>query len=380
MHLSPHQIDFYLGRTLSPAELLAVDDHLQTCEDCRRALAEREPLDAVWSAWESMLDDGRTGTPAAGQSRGWREVLMARPAVVLLGVAALTALIVGASSLPLYREVVHLRAQISRLREVGPAREAKLARLRRENAGLRKELTRIGSAEGSAAAVALADSGRRVRIDAGGRLEGLNDLPAAWQREVARALEAGVLERPAGLSNASELAALRGPTPSSPLALLAPVATAVRTDRPTFRWSALPGAREYQVTVVAADLRPAARSGSLAGTEWRSSAPLPRGAVYSWQVVARRGDTEIQAPSPPTPEARFRVLSPTEEAELVRAERLPVRSRLILAVLYARAGLAEDAARELSALARENPTSPLLGRLTASVAPWEPPQPRSPSE
>src|SRR5580698_5828032 len=39
-HLNGPQLDRYLSRTMSPAELLDFHDHLETCPDCRESLAE----------------------------------------------------------------------------------------------------------------------------------------------------------------------------------------------------------------------------------------------------------------------------------------------------------------------------------------------------
>lgn len=45
----------YRRRRLTPTELLAVDDHLATCESCRRQLADREQRAAAVTALQTAL-------------------------------------------------------------------------------------------------------------------------------------------------------------------------------------------------------------------------------------------------------------------------------------------------------------------------------------
>jgi hypothetical protein len=334
MHLSDRQIDLYHRRALGAGELLAVDDHLAACEACRHRVASGEPLDAALSAWQSLLEGAGRDAPAehalAGAQPGaWRRLPSRWPRAALLAGATLAALAAGILLLP-----------------------------------------RAGVAPGRRPLIGLADSRRRIGVDAARRVSGIDDLPLEWRRLVGDALATGTLVRPAKLAELQPppASALRGEAAPPQFVLLSPLATVVRTDHPRFRWSPLAGAREYRVVVVDAAYHPVAKSGSLASTEWTTDVALARGAVYAWQVEARRGSADVLAPTPPAPEARFQVLADRDEAELERAEHLPVRSHLLLALLEARMGLTEEPARELAALARENPDSPLVSRLRASLA------------
>jgi hypothetical protein len=365
VHLSERQIELYRRGSLSSRELLAVDDHIERCESCRLELARGYSLDAAFSAWRSVLGEATPGTPDSMRIRGWREALSARPRAALVAVLACAALLAGLAALPLYRELARWRAEQSRTSRVAEARVSELARLRQKGTHPRRDLVKPDAG----AAIVVADGARRIELDARGRLRGLDDVSPAWQREVAAAVVTGTLGHPAAPANPQErMAALRGQPVSLAFSLLTPVATAVRAASPRFAWSPLPGAQAYKVTVVDARYRLVTKSGPLASTEWTPRNPLPRGAVYAWQVVARRNGKETRAPTPPLPEARFRVLSAAEDADLDRAERMPVRSHLLLAVLDARAGLVGDAARELAALARLNPGSAVISRLTANLA------------
>jgi hypothetical protein len=65
--------------------------------------------------------------------------------------------------------------------------------------------------------------------------------------------------------------------------------------------------------------------------------------------------------------ARFRVLGSDESAALERGLRSAPGSRLLAGVLEARAGLLDDAERDLRALAADNPDSDVARGLLASV-------------
>jgi hypothetical protein len=65
--------------------------------------------------------------------------------------------------------------------------------------------------------------------------------------------------------------------------------------------------------------------------------------------------------------ARFKVLGAEESAALERGLRAAPGSRLVAGVLSARAGLLDDAERELRALAADNPDSDVARGLLASV-------------
>jgi hypothetical protein len=100
---------------------------------------------------------------------------------------------------------------------------------------------------------------------------------------------------------------LRGPASAPKFTLQAPLSTEVPGGRPTFRWTPLPGAESYGVTVFDRDFNKVADSGPLSRTDWTPDRPLP-GGTYTWQVKARRGGTEITAPGPSLPQAFFQVI------------------------------------------------------------------------
>src|SRR6185295_5573140 len=58
-HLSQRQIEEYRRRALPTAELLAVDDHIAECPDCRLLLAAGEPLSGALQVWDDLSREDR---------------------------------------------------------------------------------------------------------------------------------------------------------------------------------------------------------------------------------------------------------------------------------------------------------------------------------
>ena len=317
-HLTEWQIDEYRRRSLSPGELLEVDGHLAGCADCRLRLAAGELLSGAFEAWEGLAEEPRR---AVGLDLG--------------------ALVDAAGP--------------RRARSWRRARPAALALW---------------------AAVVLLAAGLIVwRVTLGREVESLR---SEVRRMEARQPER--LQRPAEIADLlAGGAVLRGPAAAPRLLPRSPLATAVLDGRPTFRWSPLPDAVTYRVTVFDRDFNPVADSGPVSSAEWRPARPLPAGAVYAWQVKARRGGGELTAPGPGSPQALFRVLAADRAAAIGRAARETGGSHLALGLLYARAGLLDDAERELSEAVRESPAAEAPRELLATVRSWRPAPLQSPS-
>jgi hypothetical protein len=76
---------------------------------------------------------------------------------------------------------------------------------------------------------------------------------------------------------------------------------------------------------------------------------------------------EVISPAPPAPEARFKILEAGRAEELGRSLDAAGASHLARGVLYARAGLLDDAEREIEALLRDNPRSNAARKLLRSL-------------
>ena len=138
-----------------------------------------------------------------------------------------------------------------------------------------------------------------------------------------------------------------------------PAGTIVRSDLPKLQWESTPNAVTYQCTVTSPDdpkfKRTAPRP--IKGAFWVMKKPLPRGKIYTWQVVAtlRNGKKVALSGSP-----RFKVLELAKEQALEQAAKTYAGSHLTLGLLYAQDGDLDDAEQEFATLLRANPDSSLI--------------------
>ena len=382
-HLSPDALRRYRTGDLPPAELLALDAHLEACAECRaRSLADAASAGALRAA----LTSSNAGHPDYDTIEAYVDGLLAadeREAVEShVGGCAACSEDIG----DLRRVRVELAVATDSAAGVATARSPwEWLSWARVAGGL--------SALGAAAAIAwimtpapgpapgsgpqiadgtgapprhdLRDGALRLVVDAEGRLGGLPaGVPDEIRAEAERAL-AGALSPSTALNGLRGAAgALMGGTPdTAAFGPLSPVGTVVESDRPGFRWSAMPGASGYRVAVFDARFDEVARGDDVTGTEWTPARPLPRGATLSWQITATTARGAVQAPVPPAPEARFRVADATTAARLDEARRAARGSHLLLAIAYSRAGIVDAMNAELAALARDNPGSPSVAAL-----------------
>ena len=451
-HLSTEEKGRYLERAMSPAELLAADDHLAACESCRRSLAEGAAPGASFATLlNSYLDgpaahltyeqlaayvdhesdelegasiEGHLGTcsqcreevrdlfafkeslaaspvhaPAReAESASWSSATLwqriwhtnalrlAGAAAVLLLAAGLTLWLFLKPSGAGSNEVVEVKptpAPIASPSEtrVTPTPSPEAPReVQANNNSPRTTPEQIGPrpappVEPAATVVALNDGPNRVAIDNRGRVEGLEFLSPDDRQAVRNALLNRRVESSTALAGleARQGTLMSGPdrsdTPPGTLTfgLASPVGKVVRTDDPTFRWQPLAGASSYTVNVFDADFKKVATASAVSATEWTPSQALARGRLYTWQVTAVKDGQEITSPAPPAPEAKFRVLDDAQHRKLARAEQQHAGSHLTLGVLYARAGLLDEAEREFQALVETNPNSAAARNLLKSV-------------
>lgn len=204
------------------------------------------------------------------------------------------------------------------------------------------------------------DGGRSVGLGQDGHLTGVPGLSAKLRATVAAALRRGSVQPPQALTalRPQSVTFMGGSTRPPAFAVVSPVGMMVRSDRPLMHWTALTGAKEYTVSIHDQDLARVAESPPVQGTDWTPTTPLPRNRIYTWQVAARSTSGRVVVPQPPSPEARFRVLSASEAAALDEGLREAGSSRLVAGVLLAQAGVLDEAEVELAALAAANPQSP----------------------
>jgi hypothetical protein len=218
--------------------------------------------------------------------------------------------------------------------------------------------------------VSLNDGGGRVTLTESGRLTTPTPFSGDAAARVAAALHTRKLAAPQELAALKTGAgALMGSGVAEAFALVAPIATAVATDRPTLVWKALPGAVSYEITIsdVAANYRDVVSSPPLRETSWTATRALARDRVYSWQVVARTPSGEVKAPVASEGEARFKVLTQEEADTIAKAREMHRDAHLVLGVLYTEAGLLDEAEGEFRALADANPDSTVPQELLRAV-------------
>jgi len=225
--------------------------------------------------------------------------------------------------------------------------------------------------EGAAAPVfaQLNDGEGRIVLDKEGKLSGVDNLPTAYQRMLKETLtNQRLVKSPllAGLNRPGS-SLMGGDKQGNTFSVTEPIGKVIVSDRPTFRWSKLEGATGYVVEVYDEKFNLAAVSSQLTDNSWRPSQPLKRGAIYSWQVKAIKDDQEFRSPRPPVMQARFRILDLGKVNELTQARRTYASSHLTLGLLYAQAGLLEEAEQEFRAVQKSNPDSALVKNLLSQI-------------
>jgi len=193
-------------------------------------------------------------------------------------------------------------------------------------------------------------------------------MKAEWVRAVADARREGRLEIPARLRMLGAIDVFRGAGERAPFGDVSPARTVLDETQPVFRWTAVPRAR-YTVEVFRAGT-PVSRSGPLDEATWRPRAPLERGSVYTWQVVAVRDAERLVLPAPPAPPAMFEIVDEGTSRDLAAARRMFPDDHFLLGVLYARSGIRGAALDELRRSAERDPNDETTRALLRCVESW----------
>ena len=346
-HVADVDIDRFRQRRLPADALVTFTDHLALCGDCRRRVAGRTDVAAASASLQETLGIGgddhiaesEIGTFVDGGLDSDRRTEIS------------THLSMCSACAEEVRDLQAFAAQFRRpSRFRSPWIYGVLAAAAVVVVGVALAvMSRAQSRRGDAA---LARTTAGVTRDAAGSRPGVEALEPADGARVRDALGSGRLSLPSALADlAGRRGALMGPAVSPAFHLTSPIATVVLGDRPALRWTALPGATTYVVTLQDQSNGETMSSPPLTRVGWTPERPLMRGRIYAWQVAGSIGGTEIVAPRPPDPPAQFMI---AEASEADRLERLPA-SHLLRGVLYAQAGLLDDAERELGMVAAGSP-------------------------
>ncbi len=354
-HLTFEQIVGTVDATLAHDELQSVTDHLVCCQQCVMAVDDlrvfKEQIEP-----ELVLPDQPPALDLKSLT-AWPRWFTLWPKSLVFG-SALAALLLAVSGLMLWQafKVTKKDAPSTAVMTPSPAPSAPVP---------------SGPNPGGATAVALLNDGAgQVRLDQAGKLSGVDHLPPAYQQIVKNALTKQEFERSpllAGLTPRGITPRGGGDEPRDKFSLIEPVRTLALSEHPDFRWSRLVGASVYVLEIYDEEFDLVSTSPRIAGQRWRVRQPLKRGGVYYWQVKAIKDGREVVSPQPPSPQAKFRILDEAKANELARARRAYGSSRLLLGLLYAEAGLLEEAEGHFRALQKANPDSAIAAQLLQQV-------------
>ena len=374
-HLTAAELSAYHQSQLPAADTLLASDHLAECSECRAGLLQLgNPAAAAASAEQ-------TREPSYEELAGWindeldpltrREVAdsLTRSARARADLA----------------DLAHFRTEMNAL----PARDhtdaPSTTHARRRGIARRMMPLAATALLGGAAIwwitqsnseprdfVTLRDGDRVLGFANDGRSTDLAALPADVTGEVADVIRSGRIDlAPDIAALVGRRGTLAGPDEvESSLRVIEPVGTAVRDFRPRFRWASAEEAAAYQINVVEETSGALVASEQLPpdATEWQPREPLAAGEAYQWEVQAvRDGNVVANSPTPPDPEARFRVLTAAKLADLDEVKRASGGSHLVMGVANARAGLIDEAMREFRLLSEQNPDAELPRRLLAQL-------------
>lgn len=365
-HLAYEELAAYADQQLAgPARELATT-HLQECHSCAAELADLR-------AFRRELDDAEVIHVAPAHSeqptiferwQTWWETSGWRWPLQLVATAAACLLVAFLATRSLRQEVIDLRAQLDTAERDKTRLQTELLAVQTRNAQAPLPTT-APTPDPANLVAALTDGATQITLDRQGQLSGLVALSPPQQQLVTLALQAGKVTLPAAsapLGKRSEVL-LGKSAEGETFSLIAPVGKVLLANRPQLRWQALKDAANYRVTIFTTNYEIVTQSPELTTTNWTPTQALPREQVYVWQVTAIKDGQEIKAPVAPAPEARFKILDQAKADEIAAARRRTPSSGLLLGLLYAQAGLFDEAERELQKLAKQNPQAPVAQQL-----------------
>ncbi len=355
-HLNAEQTAGYVDRNLSGEEFQVAAEHLTGCEQCALAV---DDLDTFRNQIAPSLEREYHPAPVSPPTEGfWHRTVASlltpfRGAPGLAFGAALAILLLAVTGWLIWRtpQERETRQEIVAIPDPPPQPAPP-------------------SEPVQVPLVAQLDDGEsRLTLDQEGKLSGVDDLPVAYRSMLREALTTRRIER------SSQLKGLTRPPSSlmgadnqgSEFSVIEPLGKVLLSDHPTFRWSPMEGAAVYVVEIYDSKFNLVATSPRLTNQTWTPVQSLARGNVYSWQVKAVQDEQEFTSPRPPAPQAKFRILDRAKANELAKAKRAYASSHLALGVLYAEAGLLEEAEKELRMLQKANPDSEIARRLLSQV-------------
>ena len=367
-HLTMDQLAKYREGRLSGEPLLAADDHIAACGDCRSSLLASSTAATQLSAVAQTListTDLSTFHLSYQDLQDHLEKKTSQERVALIETHL--------------RECAACRAELQDLREFAaslkvtvmpsPKRNRYLLLLPIAAAILMAVVLFPSHPKAPVFALSLHEGNALLALDTAGQPVCPANIAPADCQTLASVMRDRKLPVPVQEElRSSHAALLSAGDDREPFHVVGPVGAAVLSDRPEFRWQARAGAKSYRVEIFDVNYNPVATSPVVTATSWTPEKPLERGKVYAWQVTATGSGEPITAPKPPDPEARFAVVGAAQAEAIEQARKLNPPSHLLLATRLAAAGLCQEAQAELALLASANPASPVPAELTADLA------------
>jgi len=346
------KIDEFLRRELESSRLLECADHIAECETCRGKLASRQDLAAAKSLIEHDLSPFVEHIPEDDVQKYVSGQLNLARIREIDG-----HLVKCAQCAEEVRDLRNFVGEMPSARTFFPPRRFLVV----ASATVILVVIAFLSLRRPREVVVVNDVTGRVSLDERGALHGIGSLAADQQQIVRQALAQQKLSLPASFRELrGEPGMLMGTAEPAPFHLEGPVATAVRSTRPTLSWNSDPESVGYRVTLRDQNTGQTLTTLLLDTASWTVSSDLERAHIYVWQVVSsRKNGAEVIIPAPPAAPAKFMVL---DAATNDRLQQLPP-SHLVRSVLYVDAGLLDDANRELTELQKLDPQSALVRNL-----------------
>jgi Putative zinc-finger len=370
-HLPYEQLALYVDGKLDDVEKEIADSHLSICENCADDLADLRSYQAIAEnpATETVSQDETNVAPSWWQRLFAFNFLAPALAVIVLLLLGIWFATRRSNENQIVEKQPTPQNQNSPAPNIVSPPETNVNLETNQNTNSESQPKVLPE---SAPLFALNDNGNQISIDSNGNLNGAENLPASVREEIERSLKTEKVSVPKAIdavrNGQSGVLMSDSADNGVPFALQTPVGKVIRENQPLLRWKALKDVKFYKVAVVDSNFRVVAQSGELNSTQWKVDKSLTRGANYSWQVTAVKTDgSETISPTSPAPQARFRVIEQGAFEEVKRMENSGTKSRLARGIIYAKAGLIDEARREFQALLNENPRSQIARKLLNSI-------------
>lgn len=380
-HLTYEQINSYVDNEIDDIAREIVETHKIVCTECATELREiqelREILNPAPELVKNEVRPGINGVPVIYRNKWWHQPIFrfGTLAACMILVGTIFYLILNKTELP--REIAENLPPPtnSNLSQSQSNHDMPTAVQELSNESLTVNLSPVvsenlnGRSPEPQIRESFNDGGGKIVLDEKGNLTGLNDLSLEQEQKIKNALTTQNLNVDfEGRALKSRTGILMGkPETGVTFALSNPVGEIVQSDRPRFRWLALKEAESYVVSIFDANFNKIASSQATPKTEWTPDVPLKRGLIYQWQVTAIKDGQEIKSSSIPAPAAKFKILDAAKLNEIEQAKKKNGNSNLLLGILYADAGLLNEAEREFQILLKRNPKSVLARKLLQKV-------------